>query len=48
MIKIYTDQNKHDKIFDDYNKIMKNEDEMKFATVNLNIVQVNNFVVNSF
>jgi len=40
---------KYDKTFEDYNKIMMIEDEMKFATVNLNIVQVNNpIVMNSF
>ena len=41
--------NMHDLTFEDCNEIMKIEDEMKFATVNLNIVEVNNLiVVNSF
>jgi len=41
--------NKHNNTFEDYNEIMKTEDEMKFATVNSNIVEVNNLiVVNSF
>jgi len=45
-IEIY---NKHGKTFEDYNKIMKIEDEIKFATVNSNIVEVNNLIVlNSF
>jgi len=45
-MKIY---NKHHKALEDYNKIMKIEDEIKFATNNLNIVEVSNLiVVNSF
>ena len=43
--------NKHDLTFEDYNEIMKINDEMKFDTVNLNIVRVevnNLIVVNSF
>jgi len=41
IIEIY----KWDKTFKDYNKNMKIEDEMKFATVNSNIVEVNNLIV---
>ena len=40
-IEIY---NKHDLTFEDYNEIMKIEDEMKFARVNSNIIEA----VNSF
>jgi len=44
--KIY---NKHDKTFQDNNKIMKMKDEMNFATLDSNLVEVNNLiVVNSF
>ena len=46
-IEIY---NKYDLTFEDYNEILKIkiEDEMKFATVNSNIVEVNNLIaVNS-
>jgi len=42
IIEIY---NKYDKTFQDYNEIMKIEDEMKFATVNLNIAEVNNLIL---
>ena len=45
-IEIY---NKHDLTFEDYNEIMKIEDEMKFSRVNSNIIEVNNLIaVNSF
>jgi len=45
IIEIY---NKYDKTFQDYNEIMKIEDEMKFATVNLNIAEVNNLILLSW
>jgi len=46
IIEIY---NRHDNTFEDYNEIMKIGDKMKFATVNSNIVEVNNLIVmNSF
>jgi len=43
--------NKHDLILDDYNEIMKIEDEMKFATINSNDLELevnNRIIVNSF
>ena len=41
--------NEHDLIFEDYNEIMKIEDEMKFARFNSNIIEVNYLITaNSF